>query len=854
MAPVPAPVAHRNDKAASQLPMTNDTWSHKEADRIVMAKYAPAGVVISPDMEILQFRGETAAYLAPASGRASLNLLKMARSGLLVPLRAAVNKAKKEAAPVREANVRVTSDDGDLTIDLHVIPLRGSSDSAFLVLFEDTATNKVEQSVKPNATSVERALDESDVARLTQELAATREYIQSLGEQYEAAHEEMRSASEEAQSSNEELQSINEELETSQEEFQSNNEELATVNDELNHRNLQLAQVNNDLANLLNSVQKAIVMLGQDLRIRRFTAEAGKILNLMPDDAGRAIFQLRLNVDIPDLKLLLTEVIDTVCIKEREVQDKNGHWYALQIRPYKTLENRIEGAVMLLIDVDALKRAREYAENIVATLREPLIVLDANLRVRSANQSFYRVFGGTPQETEGSLLYQLGNRQWDSPDLRQLLHNVLACDSPVEAYEVDHEFPILGRKIMLLNASKLAGQDHALILLAIEDITEHAKLEQARGHLDAFATADRCKNEFLAMLAHELRNPLAPLRNAIHILNDPAVDAEAARRVRELMERQIRNMSRLIDDLLDVARVTQGKIDLRKEKVELNAILSRALESVHDYARLRHQEIVVSLPSGPVFLEADPTRLEQIFANLLNNACKFTGTDGHIELTVERHNEEAVIRVRDDGIGISEEFLPRVFDLFSQGERALDRAQGGLGIGLRMVKTLVEAHGGSVAGRSAGPDSGSEFVVRLPITAGAERAAEPPLGVASAGPRRILVVDDNVDGADTLRTLLTMKGHDVRTAHDGPGALEAADAFHPDVVLLDIGLPGLNGYQVARHLRAQPQFAHTLLIALTGYGHIEDQRLEREAGMDHHLTKPADLDALDALLSGSSTR
>lgn len=845
----------------------------KEADRIVMAQYAPPGVVINPDMEIVQFRGDTNAYLAPAPGRPSFNLFKMAREGLLVPLRAAVNKAKKQAAPVREAGVRVKSNAGHRKINLQVIPVNASSEEGFLVLFEDAETQEPRKPVKPKAAAAQREAERDEIARLTQELASTREYMQSLTEQHEAANEELQSASEEAQSANEELQSINEELETSKEEIQSSNEELATVNDELNHRNIELGRLNSDLVNLIGSVQIPIVMLGPDLRIRRFTPIAEKTLNLIPADVGRAITDLRLSVDIPDLGPLLTEVMDTVSVKEREVQDKNGHWYALRLRPYKTLENKIDGAVMTLMDVDTLKRAREYAESIVATVREPLVVLDEGFRVKSASRSFYETFKVSAQETEGRVLYDLGNRQWDIPDLRRLLEEILPREKALENFEVEHEFPDIGRKTMLLNARKIATKNGsgAPILLAIEDVTGRKQLERSLGgRVEELRMADRRKNEFLAMLAHELRNPLAPLRNAAEILKRPSVDAAAAERSQKIIDRQIQNMSRMIDDLLDAARFAQGKTELRKEDVELNAILTRAVESARHDAREREQEIEVSLPSEPIYLHADPTRLEQIFGNLLNNASKFTGRGGHLWLTAERtsspcprepapaggkpggdgavRREEVVISVRDDGIGISEEMLPQVFDLFAQGDRSLDRAQGGLGIGLTLTRNLVGLHDGSISVHSAGVHQGSEFAVRLPVVLGVERAVEHRAVVSSAAPRRILVVDDNVDAAESLATLLSMNGHDVQTAHDGPAALETASAFQPEAVVLDIGLPGMNGYEVARRLRSQPDFTKTLVIALTGYGQTEDRRIAKEAGIDYHLTKPANIDAINELL------
>ena len=456
----------------------------KEADRILLTKYVRPGVLINADMEILQFRGDTGVYLAPAPGKASLNLFKMAREGLLVALRGAVAKASNEENAVRAEGLRVKSNGGYREVHVEVVPVKvgSSGEGGFLVLFEgaesvDRSRPKTDEPAterKIGSTEAQETPAEQQIARLTQELAASREYLQSVIEQQQAANEELQSANEEAQSANEELQSINEELETSKEEIQSTNEELATVNDESQTRNLELGRINNDLVNLLSSVQTTIVMLGHDLRIRRFTPMAEKMLNLIPTDVGRPISDIKLNLAIPDLEALLVEAIDTVNIKEREVQDRKGRWYSLRIRPYKTLENKIDGAVMMFIDVDTLRRAQEFAENIVETVREPLLVLDADLRVWRANRSFYQTFKVTAAETEKCLIYDLGNGQWNIPELRRLLEEILPRNNSFEDFLVEFDFGRIGRKSMLLNARRLVQDSDGSrwILLAIEGTTE----------------------------------------------------------------------------------------------------------------------------------------------------------------------------------------------------------------------------------------------------------------------------------------------------------------------------------------------------------------------------------------------
>jgi signal transduction histidine kinase/DNA-binding response OmpR family regulator len=365
---------------------------------------------------------------------------------------------------------------------------------------------------------------------------------------------------------------------------------------------------------------------------------------------------------------------------------------------------------------------------------------------------------------------------------------------------------------------------------------------------------DRRKDEFLAMLGHELRNPLAAIANALEYASVARSDERAFGRAREILSRQVEMMARLVDDLLDVSRITRGKIELRKATVELEGAVRRAVATVEPIITTRQHELSVSLPDHPVCLAADPARLEQILANLLNNAAKYTDPGGRISLNAICQGDQVAIHVRDSGVGIPEHLLPRVFDLFMQGDRSLDRAQGGLGIGLTLVRSLVEMHGGNVEAKSEGLGRGSEFIVRLPCCRSG--AQEDSNGSTNGEPsttspvsRRVMVVDDNADLVATMTALLKLAGHDVCSCHDGPSAIDAALEYQPDVILIDIGLPGMNGYEVAVRLRQMPNFEQAVLVAITGYGQADDRRRAREAGFDHHLTKPVFFEHLQEVLS-----
>jgi PAS domain S-box-containing protein len=370
--------------------------------------------------------------------------------------------------------------------------------------------------------------------------------------------------------------------------------------------------------------------------------------------------------------------------------------------------------------------------------------------------------------------------------------------------------------------------------------------------------SDRRKDEFLATLAHELRNPLAPIRNALQILKMPRVDPETIERSREMMERQVHHLVRLVDDLLDVSRVMRGKIELRKERVEVASVFARAVETVQPLVDSRGHQLSVQLPTDSLIIDVDPVRLGQVVGNLLTNAAKYMEPNGHIWLTAEQVDGVAVLRVRDNGIGIAKEMLPRIFELFVQVDHASTKAQGGLGIGLTLVKNLVEMHNGTVEAYSEGLGRGSEFVIRLPIPTQQLEVDQPKAD--SSGDRihpsgyRLLVVDDNQDAAMTLAMLLKLQGHEVQVAHSGPAAIEMTQTFSPDLVFLDIGMPGMDGYEVARRLRQQPSTEKVVLTALTGWGQKEDRRRTTEAGFDHHLVKPPDPKALENILASLPNR
>ncbi|HEX7416483.1 MAG TPA: ATP-binding protein [Steroidobacteraceae bacterium] len=512
------------------------------------------------------------------------------------------------------------------------------------------------------------------------------------------------------------------------------------------------------------------------------------------------------------------------------------------------LEARREAAERELSETAARLRESEERFRNMADHAPGMVWLTApDGRCSFLSQSWYALTGQTPEVALGE-----GWLNAVHPEEREVTRGILfAANAKRMPFRFD------------LRVCDRDGQYHWAIIAAtprfgekrsflgyvgsIIDITDRKLMEEE------LREADQRKDEFLAMLGHELRNPLAPIRSAAAVIGLLHIDDPKLVWAREVIERQVAHMTRLIDDLLDVARITRGTVLLKTGPVELARIVGEAIEASRPLIDDRHHTLEVELPQEPVWLQADAARLGQVLVNLLNNAAKYMEEGGRIVLRAVLQGGEVEISVKDTGVGIDPELLPRIFDLFTQDKRSIDRAQGGLGIGLTLVKALVEMHGGSVKARSAGRGRGAEFIVRLPRGAALApqdaKAPEPRASPADAHAQRVLIVDDNVDSAQALAALLALEGHMVATANSGPQALEQAPGFAPGVVLLDIGLPGMDGHEVARRLRAMPQTRNALLIAVTGYGGEGDRRRSAEAGFAHHLVKPVDAPTLAKLLA-----
>jgi two-component system CheB/CheR fusion protein len=735
----------------------------READRMLLARFGPPGVVVDEGLRVLEFRGDTDPFLEHGQGRASLNLELLLRKGLLVELRKAVEDARRKGLPVRRQGLRVRYREQVRTVTVEVAPIKGraASEKCLLILFE-TEGVPARAERRAGARPAPDAADPKDqeIARLGEALAQTTEYLHSLVREHEAALEELQSTNEEALSGNEELQSVNEELQTAKEEVQSANEELTTLNQELQDRNLQLARSN-----------------------------------------------------------------------------------------------------------EHSQRALDEANAVVDTVRQPLLILDGTLRVERANAAFYQDFQTAAEQTGGRLLAELGGGAWNEPRVLAALAEVRAGGPTFDDLEIEAEFSGIGRRTLSLGVRRLPAPGASVrLLLAIEDRTDLKRAERAREALldlehqarERAEAADHLKDEFVATVSHELRGPLTTISGWMNILKASGSSPDTTTLAKALgaIGRGVTAQGRLISDLLDHSRLVTGKVELRRGPVDVLAVAEAALDAVRAPAEAKDIALEVSGARGVNIDLGDPDRLQQVFWNLLFNAVKFTPSGGRVHISVGRAGNQVRVDVTDTGRGIPEEFLPHVFERFRQAESSSNRRQQGLGLGLTLVRELVELHGGTVRAESGGRDRGSTFTVLLPVPAILQVAATEappadatrPMEAADAADSlrklldgvTLLVVDDEADAREALVRLLEHHGAQVRAAGSVAEAMTALESVLPDVLISDLGMPGEDGYDLIRKVRLLPEEAggHLPCLAVSAYDTQAHRDKVIRTGFQHHLEKP----------------
>jgi two-component system, chemotaxis family, CheB/CheR fusion protein len=802
-------------------------------ERILLDHYASAWVIINAQGESVYFSARTGKYLEPAVGTPSMDILGMARKGLRLDLRTAIHKARKTGEPVVHEGVAVETNGDIQQINLIVRPLHeGSDDSGlFLVVFQELGPPKSLKRAKKLGRSGEGEGD-SLVAQLESELRMTKDHLQATIEAVET--------------SNEELLSTNEEL-------QSANEELETINAELTKKVEELDVANGDTQNLLQSTQIPTVFLDMDLRIKRFTEAATHVFRLIETDVGRPIGDIAHRFEtnlIEDVK----EVLRTLAPKEHQVRlSDQTATYLMRILPYRRMDNVIDGVVLTFLDVTALNRVLEQQGRLAAIVessQDAIVGRTFEGTITTWNEAATRMFGYTEAEALGRPISVIvpddGREELERIHAQLQLGGLVA---PFESVRRTRDGRRLAVSVAISPLKDVSGRliGSSAIFRDINDLKRAQEVLRKEAHY---------KDQFLALLSHELRNPLAPLRTSLELLRRRGQADEEVERSLDVMDRQLSHMTALVDQLMDASRISSGKIVLNREDLDLVGLFRTAVDDYRFLLERAELRLELNLPARPLFARADRTRLTQALGNLLANAAKFTDRGGTITVTLAEapDGRSAVLTVRDDGVGIEPDVLARLFHPFMQADATVGRTRGGLGIGLALVRGLVESHGGSVEARSGGRGKGAEFIVRLPLLTTEERISltkrEPPDSTKVARPLRILLVEDNMDAVESLQRLLQLSGHTVETALDGPTAVAKALEFEPEVVLCDIGLPGdMDGYGVATAIRRHSNGEPPYLVALTGFGQQEDRERTREAGFDWHLTKPAEPDVLQRLLA-----
>jgi len=836
----------------------------RDTERVALARYVPPSVTVNADMEILQYLGRTAPCLEPGPGLASNNLFKMARQELVHGLRTTVQSAIKKNASARLEGLSFKVDGKPKTFNIEAVPanpLAPPGQRNYVIFFEEVPSPPILKRAKGSkARKIGQGKGVRDKecqrnAQLEKELSAAKASNRSTAEEFETAQEELTSANEELQSANEELQSTNEELETSKEELQSSNEELTTVNDELQSRNADLIVLSSDLNNVMNNVEIPIVIVGSDSRIRRFSPQAENVFNLIPGDIGRPITDFKLAFEV-DLPAMISKAIKTLSAQELEVHIDKRRWIRVQVRPYRTVDDRINGAVIALVDITSLKErlnesqaALKYATSVADTLTLPLVVLDENLLFLSANQGFIKMFEIVPHKDIGTdLMSVLGGKGWSIVTLRKLLVEVITEDRALVNFEIEHDFPELGHRIMLLNARQIKWEDNMqkALLLSIDDITERKMLERS------LERANQVKDDFLATLSHELRTPLTTIIGWAQELRSTKKDPHAVENGLSIIEQSAQVQGQLINDLLDISRIHAGKLSIDVRVIDLVQVLELAVNSVRNLAEKKSVSMEMDFTPSSCMILADATRIQQVFWNLLTNAIKFTPSGGKIFVKldiIESPNEKSVqVRVCDSGMGIKPEFIPHIFERFSQEDSSMTRRYGGLGLGLGLVKSLVEMQDGTVAAESPGEGKGATFTVSLPLvpadnipTLIAPKIIESENSVRLEG-LRVLVIDDDISNRELFDMMLKSGGAEVRLAQSAAEARQVLTKFKPDILISDISMPIEDGYSFIRKIREldAEHGGKIPAIALTAYAAADDVRRVIDAGFSAHVAKPVE--------------
>jgi two-component system CheB/CheR fusion protein len=805
----------------------------------LLDRYMPTAFLLNERFQIVHcFRGAEK-LLAIRSGRLSTALTGLLEGRLRTAVSGLLDRYKQERGGVHSVNLRGVAGDESYTIT--VSPVQAKRSAVTNVLVELRALeSQPERGAEPPADAT----------------AVAAEYVEALERDLEFARGELQSTVEELEAANEELQAANEELIASNEELQSTNEELRSVNEELNNVNSDhqqkisdLIEVTDDLENLLHTINVGVLFLDSSLCIRRANRRIGELLHILPQDVGRSFSHFKNNLDAPEAFATVRKVLESGEPAEQETRTASGIHLLWTVMPYSSRMGT-PGVVLTIIDISSRRAAESEARRlsaIVRTARDAIISYSLDGQILSWNAGAERLFGHREQEAVGSNLRLIVPDELAVETERTLVETRAGNDvPPFETTRIARDGSRL--EVLLSVAPIRSGQGNVTgaSMIAI-DITARKHAEERA------AIAIEQREKFLALLSHELRNPLMAISSANEVLARSNEVTDVTRRAQQVISRQVKQMSRLLEDTLDASRMRHDKIELHRKRVDLRLILEAALDATRPRAAREGVELEVSIPDEPVFVRADITRLQQVIVNLTQNAINHSKEGDTIRLRVSVEAENAIVLITDEGDGIPPEALSQLFEPFFQASR---RSRAGLGLGLSLARSIARAHGGDITAASDGIGKGASFEVRLPIV---DESTETGIDLAAAlagrtGTPAIVLVDDDAEGRSSLGLLLQTAGYEVFEAGDGTSGLQLIEKEQPSVAVLDIGLPDISGLEVARRVRRKFGPNKIRLIALTGFGRQDDREAAVEAGCDMHLVKPIDFATLERVIAYQVSR
>ena len=834
-----------------------------DVHRQLLEEVLPPSVLVTADYEIVHVSG-AAGHLRVAEGEPSHNVLQAIRPELQQELRTALFQARQLRDRIDAPPVRVSIDGRDVLVKMSVRPVRHDAwpGEMLLVVFEETPAAQ-------SPAVVAAAKEDPVIAELQSELLRRNQQLAATIEQYETSSEELKASNEELQAINEELRSATEELETSKEELQSTNEELITVNHELKTKIDETTEINDDLTNLISSSDTATVFVDAAMRIKRFTPAAAALFNLIASDIGRSLFDITHRLEYDGLAQDARAVFATLKTIEREIRSTDGRYLLARLLPYRTAEDRIGGAVLNFVDVTSLRRAEDTVssnEERMALVAESMtdfaiLTIDLQGRIATWTAGCRHVFGYEAEEAIGQpfdILFTDEDRTRGAPagELRLADQNGRAPDERWMRRKDGSAFFASGVTAPLRGATRgYAKICRDTTEMATAQELDARRLSAAEAGIDEAIQESELKSEFLAVMSHELKHPLNLINVNAELLTvlPEAQSLPAVQRAAATIRRTVQGQARIIDDLLDMSRTNAGKLAVNRVPLLLGEAIQPCMAWAVAEARSKGVRLYAEGLAEPVLIDGDPVRVEQIAWNLLSNAIKFTRSGGSVTVRLSHDDDEALLEVIDTGRGISPAFLPQVFQMFRQADAATTRDEGGLGIGLALVKSLVELHGGRVAAESAGRGRGTTMRVWLPIHQPTgfgelDMAEETNPGRTIAG-SRVLLVDDTPDMLETFGYLLEHEGARVTPAKSGAEALALAETEDFDLVISDVGMPGMDGYQMIAEMRKRPRTAGVPAIALTGHGRTADIERALASGFNAHVGKPVDFARMRAAMA-----